>query len=622
MMTSFARGAYGPRLDEAVTGGNEMTATTDERRDTYWTRSYRRRTFLGSGAALGIGAASIALVGCGGSNSTKGSGLSGLATPTQGANASPTVDPFAGAKRGGTLKLTLTGDPPTIDPYGNVSFLTKGHAAAVYSRLFKYKAGPGIKGTEVRPTGDLAATAENSPDGLKWTIKLKPGVKFQNIAPVNGRAVTTDDVKFSYARATDPKTTNGTQLSFIDKVEYPDASTVVFTLKAVNVTFLDVIADSNLLWIMPTESDTKFNPTTAAVGSGPWIFESYNASVSLFYRKNPDWYENGYPLADRLEYAIIPDYPNRLAQFLAKNTDAEGLSNDDLVSAKTQVPDVQLSGDVANSLSMIYFDTDPSSPWAKDDRVRQAISMSFDRDALTDLAYNIKKLQAAGISVSAPWNNMPIPAGMTRFWLDPQGKDQGDTAQFFKYDPTGAKQLLSAAGLSNLSFTYQYAGNRYGKQFGDVAEAQIAYINAIGIKTTTDVQDYASKYIPQTAVGNFKGIAFGPQTGFAEGGGYVLRMFSDNPGNQGRINMAPGPMDQEIIKLVSDQQKETDDAKRKDMIWNIQRAQDKHMYYIPCQYGAGTAFTGYQGYVKNALTFRTTSYGGSAETLPYWWKSV
>ena len=150
---------------------------------------------------------------------------------------------------------------------------------------------------------------------------------------------------------------------------------------------------------------------------------------------------------------------------------------------KKQIPQAQLTSTVGPTLSFMFFDPDPTSPW-KDPRVRQAVSMAINRDDLLELGYNLKKLKEAGLDVQGPWHNI-IPAGETRWWIDPKGKDQGDSAKFFKYDPAEAKKLLSAAGYPDgFSTVYQYTANRYGKLFNDIAEAQINYLNQIGIKTT------------------------------------------------------------------------------------------------------------------------------------------
>ena len=581
----------------------------------YWARRASRRRFLGTGVAAGAGVAGLALVGCG--DDDGGGGTSNLATPTTAAGAQPTAapaDPFANAKRGGTYHATSTGDPPTLDPYGNLSFLTKGYSAYVYSRLFKYKTGPGIDPGSIKPTPDIAQSAEASPDGLTWTIKLRSDVKFHNVAPVNGRQVTSDDVKFSWGRLTAPTTQNRSQVSFVDKIDYPDKQTVIFKLKTPNASFLDALADTNLLFVMPTESEGGFDPGKISIGSGPWISDSYQPGVKFTFKKNPGWYLAGFPLFEGVELSIIPEYANRLAQFLAGNIDVSDLNGDDLVGVKKQIPTVKLDGNNLGSLSFLYFDNDPASPWIKDERVRQAISMSLNRDDLTELGYNVKKLREAGLDVKTPYHNI-IPAGATRWWLDPQGKDIGDGAKSFKYDPVEAKKLLSAAGFADgFSATYQYTANRYGKLFNDIAEANIQFMNQIGIKTTTDVQDYSSKYITQTFAGNFKGIAFGYQTPFPETGGYLMRMFGDDPLNHGRIK------DAKMAKYAADQAVEMNEEKRKAIFWEAQKYHATKMYYVPNQAGAGTGWTGFQSNV-NGVEYRTNGYGGPTETIPFRWKS-
>ena len=588
--------------------------------DRYWRERRSRRRFLGGAVATGAGAAGLALVGCGDDDDDDDNGGSiatptGAATATSGPGATPTPsDPFANAKRGGIYKTTWTGDPPTLDPYGNLSFLTKGFAAYIYSRLFKYNSGPGVKKADLQPVGDLAASAEASPDGLVWTIKLNPAAKFHNVAPVNGRAVTTDDIKYSWGRATADTNTNRAQVAFVDKVEYPDATTVKFTLKAPNAAFLDVLADANILWIMPTESEGGFDPAKQAIGSGPWMLESYQPSVGFKFKKNPAWHFNGFPLMDGIDGAIIPEYANRIAQFQAGNTDVEAITAEDIVNIKKSMPNINLYGEVSQLLSFVYFDPDPASPWAKDPRVKQAVSMAIDRAGIMDLGYNVSKLKAEGLDVSERWNNI-IPAGMQRFWLDPRSADQGESKKFFEYNVAEAKALLSAAGFPDgFELTYQYTANRYGATFNAIAEAHIAFLNDIGIKTTTEVQDYSSKYITQTFTGNMKGVAFAYQTPFPEGGGYANRMFTANPLNHSKIK------DPELTDLAVKQQAELDPAKRKELFFEIQRKNAEKMHYIPSNSGAGTGWAGYQGYVKN-INIQTVpgAYSGATEELPFLW---
>jgi len=207
------------------------------------------------------------------------------------------------------------------------------------------------------------------------------------------------------------------------------------------------------------------------------------------------------------------------------------------------------------------------------------------------------------------------PAGETRWWVDPKGKDQGDSAKYFKYDPAEAKKLLAAAGFPDgFSTTYQYTANRYGKLFNDIAEAQINYLNQIGIKTTTDVQDYSSKYITQTFLGNFKGIAFGYETPFPEAGSYLTRFFTEDPNNHSKVK------DATMTKLAQDQAIEANEEKRKAIFKEAQIKNAESMFYVPSVAGAGSGWTGSQPNIKGT-EYRVKGYGQGTEEYVYRWKA-
>jgi ABC-type transport system substrate-binding protein len=243
--------------------------------------------------------------------------------------------------------------------------------------------------------------------------------------------------------------------------------------------------------------------------------------------------------------------------------------------------------------------------------------MSLDRDGLTDLGYQVKKLQAAAIKVRGDWNNI-VPAGLLRFWLDPKSPDIGDGGKNFKYDPTAAKALLAAAGIADgaINTTYQYTANAYGATFNSIAEAQIQMINQIGIKTTTDVQDYNAKYKTQTFAGNFKGIAFGYETPFPEAAGYASAYLPGNVNNHSKID------DPQLTDLWKKQSAELDLTKRKALFNQIQQYHATKMYYVPSQAGAGTGWTGYREWLQiNNIHSVPGSYGVGTELFPFYWKN-
>lgn len=589
--------------------------------DTYWRRRRAsRRHFLAGAGSVTAGAAGLALVGCGGDDDDDDDDVQ-IATNTPDAGATPTTapaDPFADAIPGGTWLSDAAGGPPTIDPYGNLSFLTKGYSNYFYSRLFKLNSGFGVGIDALVPEPDLADSFEATPDGLTYTVTLKDAT-FHDIAPVSGRAVDTQDIEYSWGRATAAENTNASQLAYVASVDFPDAKTAVFTLNTPNAAFIDNLADTNLLYIMPREADGGFDPSSTSIGSGPWILDHYTPDVGWAGVKNPLWHlgDGGrFPLVDRAEVAIVPEYATRLAQFLAGATDATGLTADDLVSTKNQLTDIQLYSEVPPLLSFFFFSGgDPSAPWAQPG-VRRAISMAMDRDTITDTFYKVTELRDAGLDVQAPWNNL-IPAGMKKFWLDPQSADQGESASLFQYNVEAAKAELAAAGYPDgFDAKYQYTENRYGSTFNSIAEVNIQFLEAIGIRVTTEVQDYSSVYITNTFVGNFEGIAFGYETPFPEGGSYPIRFFTDNPINHGKV------ADAELTALAQQQQQELDLETRKELFREIQRKNAENMYYVPHQAGSASGWTGYRGRVHNVLDIRTIGYGAATETLPYYWKDA
>ena len=125
----------------------------------------------------------------------------------------------------------------------------------------------------------------------------------------------------------------------------------------------------------------------------------------------------------------------------------------------------------------------------------------------------------------------------------------GDAAKYFKYDAAGAKALLAPPASRTASTPAPpVPRDRLRQAVRRLAEAKAQFLAAIGVKATTDVQDYTSKYITQTFAGNFKGIAFGYETPFPEAGSYLTRFFTDNPQNHGKIN------DPELTTLATKQQ--------------------------------------------------------------------
>jgi peptide/nickel transport system substrate-binding protein len=190
---------------------------------------------------------------------------------------------------GGTYITATPVNPPSLDPQRTMS----GYAAFVIgfsmSRLFRFKTAqdPQVwRNHDVE--GDLAVSAA-SPDGITWTIKLRPDATFQNLPPVNGHAVEADDIKASFTRALDPLNPSGSSLDMIDasQIQTPDKHTVVFKLKYPYAPFQSLLASSTYSWILPREASADgYDPAKQVIGSGPFLLDKYTPDVEVLYKKN------------------------------------------------------------------------------------------------------------------------------------------------------------------------------------------------------------------------------------------------------------------------------------------------------------------------------------------------
>src|SRR5690606_7478724 len=118
----------------------------------------------------------------------------------------------------------------------------------------------------------------------------------------------------------------------------------------------------------------------------------------------------------------------------------------------------------------ITFGAQPQAPFGffHDQRMRQAISMLVDRDALIEFNYSPSVFEKAGLPVTVAWNSH-IGASNTGWWLDPQGDDIGPGGKNFFYNVEEAKKLIDAAGMTGEEVTLFQTNQTPARiQFGSI----------------------------------------------------------------------------------------------------------------------------------------------------------
>lgn len=450
----------------------------------YWTRAQQRRVSrrqVVAGAAAGLGLAGMFLAGCGQKKTT--SRTAAGTSSASGAQGTP--------KLGGTYNIALATEPTSIDTQIVTGLSDDMIASGGMSRPFRFQTAAWNSSNpdlidNAEPEPDLALSAE-SPDAITWTLKLRTDAKFTNTPPVNGHAVEAEDVKATYVRnLTLPTSPSKGFLNMIDpnQITTPDKQTVVFKLNYPYAPFNKTLASPNYSWVFPREALAgSYDPAKVMIGSGPFILKSHTPNVEYVLVKNPDWFDKaGGPYIDTLHVAVITDVNQQLAQFTAGHLDEAAVTTNNLPTMKQQNPKATVVAISPTAGKNIYVQLgDPTSPFL-DDRVRQGMSMALDRDAIRHAVF---------LDQFADTHFAPASMGK---WALRLSQLDADTAQYYKYDPTKAKQLLQAAGILNQQFKWTY-GNTLSPDQDPINGSFLQMLTNVGVKAASVQVDYAKDYI-------------------------------------------------------------------------------------------------------------------------------
>jgi len=470
-----------------------------------------RRRFLRDAAVGTSGLMAASLAAC-----ARGSKVGQSSASSEKSGQGGTQNPVTGGTFNGVIAYN-----PTLDPQ-KASAAPQTSVSGVYSRLFRFQTSTDAKTINNHDLeNDLALSAE-SPDGITWTVKMRADAQFANIAPVNGHPVGSADVKATFQRALDAATPNPNRgsLGMIDpsQIQTPDERTVVFKLKYPYAPFNKTLASPAYSWILPREALAGlYDPAKLVIGSGPFVVDTITPDVAYTYRRNPDWFDKPRPYVDAMRWAVIPDASAQQAQFTAGSIDEFAPLVDNLATAKRENPQAAL----VQAQGAIPWPTfwqlgDPSSVF-QDIRVRQAFSMAIDRDAIGKALFN-------GQYASPVF----LPAYLGK-WSMQVSDLPADIQQYYKYNPAATKQLLQAAGVADMQFTFVYVGvgpfstPLYIKH----AETVSSMLNAAGIKTNIAAIDYTKDYI-DSGKGSSQGyydkgtLVFGGMSVYTEADEYLF----------------------------------------------------------------------------------------------------
>ncbi len=403
--------------------------------------------------------AAVTLAACSGGN-----------TPTSTAAASQDAGP---PQSGGTLRVNSLYDTKVLDPQVNPSYETLNTVKFVYSKLMAYKTGPDVPYGTDELVGDLAESWEANEDATVWTVHLRKGVTWQNIAPVNGREFTAKDVLCTTDRITSLPAAQQSLLAYVSEIAAPDDYTLTFTLSQPYVAFDENLAAPSML-ILPCEgTDGTFDLKAKAIGTGPFMLENWTpGDKQRVFTKNPDYYEAGKPYLDSVTQTYVLD-PQALISAARSGQFDLVYENDpaviDTIVKANPTWSTKEEGGLEQARVFLNATREPFT----DARVRRAISLAIDKQGMI-------KAVSPGTSLTGP--------------VAPTIADGLSTEQVDKltpYDPDEAKALLAEAGQTSFS-TKILVNTAYGEANLRRAQWVQQDLAAVGITSEIVEQDQAT----------------------------------------------------------------------------------------------------------------------------------
>lgn len=481
---------------------------------------------------------------------------------------------------GTTLKLALTGDIDSLNPFKAILSSSTGILALQYQSLVAY----GPKNNEDVPS--MADKWETSTDGKVWTFHLPKDRKWSD-----GQPITAKDGAWTFSaiqKNDQLKQANGSLLSSVASVDAKDDETLVITLKAPQApnpgTQLPIMPEH--VW-SKVENPATFTNDKDAVGSGPFTVSSYDKAAGVTMKSNP-YYWQGKAKIDGITYA---PYKNSDAAVQALKT-----GEVDLISGLTPAqykalqnqPGITTNAGTGRRYQAIGInpgtqtpDNTPigdGSPALHDVELRRAIVMAVDNKTLLE-----KVLQGLGQEATGE-----VPAAYPQYNWDTKDLP-------LKYNPKAANELLDKAGYtkgadgirldkSGNPLKLRLMGRNTDPTHQQMADYVKPWLKEIGIDVTT-VMKSSAQVNDDSTVGNydlyFTGWGMGPDPDFQ----LSINTCSSRPNADGTgATSENNYCSPEFDALFKKQHEELDQNKRSDLVKQAQEmiynaAVNNVMYY-------------------------------------------
>jgi peptide/nickel transport system substrate-binding protein len=482
------------------------------------------------------------------------------------------------------LTIGLSSEPTAVDPHYHDLTPNNQLGMHIYSMLATPDA-------NLMAQPELATSWEAEDDNT-WVFKLREDVKFSD-----GTDFDASDVIFTFCRVMNNESaigsTGSSVVSNFESVEAPDPYTLRIKTKQVEPIMPEMLAGVSILSDSIVEQDEitfdlendcgvtgtwpsidDFNVGEAAVGTGPFKLEKFSKGAEITLSRNetyfgtqPDW--------ETVTFVPVPSDGPRLAGLLSGDYDMiESPAARDVAQIEeseafeyVSTPSnrvIFLQMDIGRGDSPFITTEDGSNPF-QDVRVRQAISMAIDRQAIVDRIMDGLARPAYQFIPDEMFGAIPSPAPM-------------------EYNPEKAKELLAEAGYPDgFKVTFHATNDRYIND-SQIAQAVAQFLTRVGIETELDAMT-RSMFFSRRSGREFS-LSMGGWGSSEGGAASFLRQYAlttDDARGVGGSNYG-GWSDPEFDAVVLEAISTVDDGKRSELLQQAEQMAVDKLGFIPLHF--------------------------------------
>jgi len=450
-------------------------------------------TLTGIGVVLIVvlGGLSLALIATGGGDDNGQTTTDG--TGDGGGNGEPT--PNLPDRVEGELRL-FGADPITLDPACASDAGSAEYIVEIFSGLVSFD-------QDLNLIPDVAESWDVSPEGTVYTFHLRANVVFHD----GSRRVVADDFKFSIERSLNPDTLSTVGEAYLDDIvgarEFVNGQAEeVSGIKVVNDDTLEITIDSPKEYFLskltyPTSyvvdrrevgESTCFEGaewTLSPNGTGPFKLREWALSERIELEANPDYYLDPKPSLQQATYLLSAAGGDALTMYENDEIDLTGIGINDIERIRDPSEPLNAEFHESEQLDTFYIGFNVEEPPLNDARVRRALGMAIDREAIASTILVDLVTPAKGI----------LPPGMP-------GYNEG--LEGLPYDPEEARRLLDEAGGPSLFQDVSILSPGAGASPSDVLEAIVAlWEQDLGVSVTIE-QEESGIFFRDIKEGNYQ----------------------------------------------------------------------------------------------------------------------